>query len=142
MNVQNTIFDLNTMDEVTLIKPVPEFKPVTSTHDALARLGNDSARFLKVINDGLESEERDAVRDNSEIPWAVEDEEGNLVPFEGVPADKKAVNTLRLNLAKSVFGLTKEMSLEEKQKAKSDAMEFIRSTPKIVEGLKKTAISK
>lgn len=134
-----TLFDLDSMADVTLQKEVPDFEPVTTAQEAMHRLGNDTAKFLQVINDGLMGHLRDSVKDNNDIPWQVADDEGNLAVFAGTPADSKAVNGLVLNLAKSVFGYTKESTPDEKRAAKDSALEMIKATPKIVEGLKKNA---
>ena len=133
-----TLFDLDTMSDVTLFKSV-EFTPVTSTKEALERLQNNAEKFLKVINDGLESEAARAAKEDNSIPWMVENDEGESVAFEGTPADSKAVNGLVLNLAKSVFGYTKESSKDEKRTAKESALQMVKNTPAIVEGLKKNA---
>ena len=150
MNVQSTVFDLDTMEKVTLVKPVPTFVPVTSTADALARLGNDAARFLKVINEGLESEIKESIKADINIPWMVEEESEDgktveLTPFSGMPADETKVNGLILSFAKNMFGYQKKMDADaEKSRAaiaasKQQAIDMIRTTPAIVERLKLTA---
>lgn len=150
MNVQDSVFDLDTMERVTLVKPVPDHVAVTSVADALARLGNDAAKLLKVIDEGLAAEEKVAVKLNTSIPWMVEEESEDgkstvLVPFDGKPADEVKVNGLILSFAKSMFGYAKKMdndaekSRAAKAKAKADAIEMIRSTPAIVERLKTSA---
>jgi hypothetical protein len=138
LKVQRTVFDLDTMDEVTLQK-VGTFKPVETTQEALHRLANDAAKFLAVINRGLKSEEQQAMVDNSTIAWQIEDEEGKLSDFSGTPADSKAVNGLVLNLAKSVFGYSKDATVEVKRGAKESAINMIKSTEAIREGLKRNA---
>jgi hypothetical protein len=136
--IQKTLFDLDTMSEVTLFKEV-EFTPVTTTEEALKRLGHDAKKFLAVINDGLETETARAARSDSSIPWLSENDEGEKVAFAGTPADSKAVNGLVLNLAKSVFGYTKESEPEAKRAAKQSAIDMITSNEAIREGLKKNA---
>ena len=143
--VQDSVFDLDSMERVTLVKPVPEFVPVSSTNDALTRLGNDTARFLRVVNEGLESEEKANVKNDTSIPWQVEEEDGTLSPFEGTPANEIKVNGLILNLAKSCFNYVKNMSPDPakskamKSAAKAAAMDMIKNTPAIVERLKTSA---
>lgn len=136
--VQRSVFDLDTMTDVTLFKEVI-FTPATSTEDALARVGRDAKKFLAIINEGLESEARRSAVLDSSIPWLMEDDEGEKTPFAGTPADSKAVNGLVLNLAKSVFGYTKESSKDQKKASKEAAMAMITNTPAIREGLKKNA---
>ena len=129
-----TVIDLETFEDVTLVK-VGTFTPAVDAKEALHRLGNDSARLLEMINDGMRA---DAQRNlgNTSDPWQVEDEEGNLVVFAGTPADPAKVNALRLVLAKTVFGYSKDLPLEARQAAKDKAMTMIKTTDAIKNGLK------
>lgn len=142
IKTQRTLFDLDSMEEVTVQKIVP-FTNVTSTAQALEMLGNDANKFLAVINRGLRAEiGNNAVKDPS-IPWQVENEEtGDLTNFTGTLVDAKNVNTLVLNLAKQVFGYgDKNTPIEQRRKAKEDAKNFIKSSPVIREGFRKSALS-
>jgi hypothetical protein len=146
--IQKTIFDLDSMEEVLLVKPVPDFIPAENSHEVLARVGNDTAKMLKLLNDGLRLAERAAVAEGSE-PWHtfIADENGELTDdvngvFTGTIADTKAVNALKLTLAKTVFGFAKSMSKEEKSAAKESALEMIKTTPAIKAGLQKSAAIK
>lgn len=141
LKVQRTIFDLNTMEEVTLLKTV-EFKPVADAKEALERVGNDTAKFLAIVNRGLRSEVQQSAVDDSGIPWQVEDEDGKLSTFDGTPADQAGVNNLVLSLAKQVFGYTKDAPVEKKRAAKEAAINMIRSNDQIREGLKANASQK
>ena len=60
-------------------------------------------------------------------------------PFDGQVADSKKVGNLVLSLAKSVFGFTQNMTKEEKRQTKESAMDMVKSTPAIRNGLAKTA---
>lgn len=136
--LQSTVFNLDTMEDVLLFKEV-SFAPVTSTKEALERLGNDAAKFLAVINEGLESETRRAAKGDSSIPWLTEDEEGNRSEFVGTPADSKAVNSLVLTLAKTIFGYSKDADADKKRAAKQNAFEMIKTNDAIRAGLKQNA---
>lgn len=136
--IQKQLFDLSTMTNVTCFKEV-QFRPVSTTQEALERLGHDAKRLITVINEGLEGEAARTARADSTIPWMVENDEEEKVPFEGIPADQKAVNGLVLNLAKSVFGYKKESTPEEKSLAKQKALDMIKNTDAIREGLKENA---
>lgn len=143
--IQKTVFDLDTMEEVLLVKAVPDFKPAENSHEVLARVGNDSAKMLELLNNGLRLAEREAVADGKE-PWHTfgVNDEGEYTdevngPFTGTIADSKAVNALKLTLAKTVFGFVKSLSKEEKAMAKSNALEMIKNTPTIKAGLQKSA---
>lgn len=138
ITIQKTLFDLDTMSEVTLQKDV-EFTPAQSTEEALHRVGKDAKRFLAVINEGLEAETARQAKADPSIPWLQENDEGEKAAWTGTPADTKAVNGLVLNLAKSVFGYVKDATPETKRAAKDSAMEMVKNTPAIVEGLKKNA---
>lgn len=137
---QKSMFALETMDEVTLVKTT-EFAPVTTMKEFLDRLGNDTEKVLSVLNTGLQTETRKSLEGDDSIPWMQETDDGKLVPFAGKTADSKQVGTLQLTLAKTVFGYSKDAPVEEKRAAKESALQMIRDTPKILEGLQKTAAS-
>lgn len=136
LTVQRGVFDLATMNEITLVKK-PLFTDVESTAQALERLGGDTAKFLKVINDGLRAEVmRSAVVDSS-LPWMVEDDEGKLSEFVGKPADSKKVNALVLNFAKMDDRYAG--GGQGRKDCKTEAFEFVKTSPAIVEKLQKSA---
>lgn len=143
--ITKTVFDLDTMDEVTLVKIVPDFVPAENSAEVLARVGNDTAKLLEIMNDGLRSAERAAIETNSE-PWHTYkvDESGEPTDevngeFSGKMADTTKVNSLVLTLAKTVFGYSKSMSKDEKRAAKSSALDMIKSNDAIKTGLQKSA---
>lgn len=142
IRIQKTVFDLESFEDVTLVKEVP-FSPVAAIDEALARLGNDSAKLLAVVNDGLRSELRSTERDNSE-GYFLADEDGKPSgeTFAGIAADNAKVNAVVLAMAKSVFGLNPSMSKEQKRAAKDSAVNLVRTTPAIVEGLRVSAAAK
>jgi hypothetical protein len=132
---QKSLFDLDTMSTVTLVKPY-EFEPVSDVKSALARIDNDTAKLVAIINRGLQSFQDEAVKADSNIPWKVEDEEGNLTDFTGTPADDKAVNALVLNMAKASFGYLKATDSDAKRASKQAALDFIKSQPVLIAGMK------
>lgn len=138
LRVQDTVFNLDTFTEVTLVKEVP-FAPVSTVAEALAALGNDDNALLAVINKGLESNAR---KDAKSVPtgWHTFTEEGEVNgEFSGTPADIKKVNALVLTLAKTVFGYDNNAPLAEKKAAKESAKAMIQGNTQIREGLKKSA---
>ena len=138
LKVQRTVFDLDAFEEVLLVKEV-DFAPVSSTEEALSRLGNNAEKFLSIINEGLEAEARRIAGDLG-TDWRTFDEDGNVNGiFEGTVADSKSVNNLVLTLAKTTFGYSKDASKETKKAAKASAMALIASTDVIKEGLRKSA---
>jgi hypothetical protein len=132
--------DLSTFEEVTLVK-VGTFVPVTTLEEAKTRVGGDTDKFLSIINEGLEAEAGRAMKDNSTIPWQIEDEEGNLTPFSGMLADAKTVGGLVLNMAKSIFGYSKDSTPEARKAAKQAAKDLIRGNETMKAGLIKNAVS-
>lgn len=138
LRTQRSLFDLDSMSDVSLFKEI-EFQPVTTAEEALNRVGHDKAKFLAVINEGLQSHALEAARNDNSIPWMQENDEGEASAFAGTPADSKAVNGLVLNLAKSVFGYSKDATPDQKRAAKQSALDMVKATPAIVEGLKKNA---
>lgn len=137
--IQKSVIDLNTMEE-TLIGKTFTFTPVTSTTEALERVGGDAKKFLDLINEGLFAETRRAETSNL-AGYNKFDAEGDLtnVPFDGIIADAKVVNTLVLQLAKTVFGYKTESPIAERNAAKDAARDFIKGNPVIRENLKKSA---
>lgn len=141
IKTQSTLFDLDTMEEVLVVKTVP-FTDVTRTEEALERLGNNADRLIAVINRGLRSEIAQEIKRDSNIPWQIEDPEsetGALKDFTGTLVDAKTVNTLALNMAKSIFGYSKEQPIEKRREAKAAALNVIKNTEVIRENFKKQA---
>lgn len=137
LRIQRTVFDLDSKGDVTVIKDV-EFSPVASMQEALAKVNHDGAKMLAIVNAGL----RDYTREQAETdgtPWMQEDEEGNKSEFSGTLLSEEkskqlAVNAL--NMAKLLFGYTKEGEKAAKREAKAKAMDMLLSNPAVVEALK------
>ena len=133
-----SVFDLDSKSDVTLYKQVT-FTPVDNTKDALERVGNDAQAFLKIINDGLRSYTAEKAKSDESIPWQAKDEDGNLVPFTGSTISEEKSKQLAanvLNMAKMVFGYTKELSRDEKRVAKDKAQDMLLGNPAVVASLK------
>ena len=138
IKTQTSIFDLDTFDSV-LVGKETTFTPATSYAEALARLGGDESKLLETINSGLEDSARNELRTNPEIPWKTFDEEGNpSADFSGTAADEEKVNALRNQLARSIFNYSADMKPEEKKAAKAAAMDMIKNTQSIRDGLVKS----
>ena len=132
---QKSLFDLDSMSTVVLYKPY-EFHPVADVKSAQERIGHDTAKLIEIINRGLQSFEDDRIKADQSIPWMTEDEEGNLAEFQGTPADDKAVNGLVLNMAKASFGYLQAKGADAKRAAKQAALDFIKSQPVLIAGMK------
>jgi hypothetical protein len=141
LTVTSSVFDLDTMDEVSLIK-TKDFQPAQDAKEAHQRLGGDAEKFLAVINEGLASFEKKALKNSSE-PWNVQDEDGASTgkTFSGTPANSKSVNTLVLTLAKTISGYAKDANVEDKRASKESAIEMIRGNEAMKAGLKRSAVA-
>lgn len=141
--IQKTVFDLDSFEEVKLVKVPPKMAEVASIDEFLARVGNDSAKALKIINDGLEDAYRKEFAEDPNQPWhTFGDEDEVNGEFSGTIAEPKAVNSLVLTLAKTVFGFSKDMTKEQKKAAKASAVEMIKGNEAIKDGLRKSAAKK
>lgn len=142
--ITRTVLNLDDFENVLIVKSPPPMVEVTSIEELQERLGNDTAKLLKVINDGLEDAYRKAFEENEQEPWHEwddEKDEPNGV-FSGTIAEPKAVNSLVLTLAKTVFGFAKDMTKDQKKAAKASAMEMIKANDAIKQGLQKSAAKK
>lgn len=138
VRVQKSIFDLDSFQEVTIVK-TGSFTPVENTQEALARVQNDTAKFLELVNEGLRAEYQRDLREQAGDWHTLTDENEVNGVFAGTIADPKAVGALVLNLAKTVFGYSKDLDAAGKAKSKESAMTFIQGNDAIREGLKKSA---
>ena len=160
--IDKDIFDLDTKGDVRLRK-VGNFTPVANMQEFVERMGNDSAKILEIVNDGLEEFTRKSLVSDPNVPWYELTEEGELkldgegdsakpVPFAGTPLLEEKAKSFAasiLNLAKALFGypdakLPKGASKEDQEKnralkaeAKAKATDMILSNPAAVEALKK-----
>lgn len=141
--ITRTILNLDTFENVTIVKVPPPMVEVSSVEELLERVNHDSTKLLQILNDGLEDAYRKAFEENPNEPWHEFDEEGEVNGvFEGTQAEPKAVNSLVLTLAKTVFGFVKEMTKEQKKAAKAAATEMIKANEAIKDGLRKSAAKK
>ncbi len=140
LRVSKSVFDLDSRGEVDVVK-IGQFTPVATMHEFTARLGNDAAKILQVVNDGLEAYDREQLA-ASASPWMVEDEEGKTTEFSGTlltEEKSKQLSANVLNMAKMLFGYAKDMvgGKEAKREAKNKAAEMLLSNPAVIEALKK-----
>jgi hypothetical protein len=144
LEVSRNIFDLESKDYVQVVK-VGSFKPVADMGEFVSRLGNDSAKILEIVNDGLEEFEKKQLA-VSGAPWQVRDDSGALQPFTGTQISEEKAKQLGatvLNMAKMLFGYDEaakvadpEKRIAAKREAKDKALAMILSNPAAVEGLK------
>ena len=141
---------LDDFSDVKLYKDVPAIAPPATVKDALEYLGNDHAKLLKIIHSGLQADAVTTAREN-ESGWLKFDEDGKPTSesFSGSLVSGEILNPVVLNLSRinpvEVVrnGKTVEItwddaqSPEEKRAVKAATIDMIRTTPRIVEGLKK-----
>ena len=135
--------DLATFEDVRLYKAVPTVPPVQSVADALLRLGNDNARLLSIINEGLQSEAIEKAR-QSDDGWMLLDENGKETTeaYTGSLANSEDVNPVVLMFAKLMFGYDEAAAKKDadgKRAAKDKAREAIKGMPQVLDGLRAKA---
>ncbi len=142
--VTKSLTDLSTLDDIKLVKQ-GSIVPVADASEALARLNGDNAKLTAILNAGLVELAKSEMRANGENWHTFKlDADGDPTdeingPFEGQVGDSKKISALVTQLAKSVFGLEKGMKGEARATAKTAAMDMIKNTPAIKDGLAKTA---
>lgn len=140
IRVQRSVFDLDSRDDVTLVKS-GTFQPVSSMQDFVTRLGNDSEAILAIVNDGLEEYDRKRLAADESVKWQIEDEDsGELAEFTGTPISEEKSKQLAANvlqMAKMSFGFAKGAGREKNKAAKTAAREMLLSLPQVIETLKK-----
>ena len=143
---QITVFDLQSFDDVKLVRhfyadDLP--KMPTTVHEALALVGNDTAKLLDLIHQGLIDQAIEkAKQDLSTFYVAGEPDEDGKTPeptlYTGTPVSEekgKSINAMVLNFAKTAFGYRKDAGKEKKREAKEKAAQLIRDTPAILKSL-------
>jgi len=136
--VTTTVFDLDMFDDVKLTKQVA-IPPVPQTlEEALAAVGNDTEKLLRVIHEGLTADAVDTAKTTLE-GFSIVSEDGTPgAIYTGNYADEdkgKLINGGILALAK-IYGYDKSLSVEKKRALKAQAVEFMRSNPAMLESLK------
>lgn len=157
VRTQRQVFDLNTMQSVTLHKITP-FAPVVgplqeAIKEALARLGSDD-KVIYALNEGLIADLRRSAVNDVKIPWMEEVEEGKFEEYKGQPVTPEGqmlLNQLVLTLAKTMFQypadidekrLTREQVFEARKArttAKDKALQFIKEHKELLNGIRETA---
>lgn len=139
--VRRQAFNFDTFQKDKLAKQIPAPVPVESLQDALARFNNDEKALLRVINTGLdESVKADAW--SATDGWKVADKNMPTEKvYEGAIVSPGGVLTMVRTLAMTIFGMTPEMTKEEKKAKRQKALDFIKGNDGIREGLKNQAMA-
>lgn len=140
---QQTITDLQSFEQITVAKPV-EFTPVTTAAEALARLSGNHEMFIGLLNAGLAAQTRNESK-NDPNGWYIVPEGSQSATldydkaesFKGVLGDKELFNAGILNMAKSFFGYSKELSAEDKAKTKQQAIDMVKGNVVLLAGVQK-----
>ncbi len=141
--VQLTVFDLAKFDDVTLVKTVTLPGKPETLKAALEASGNDEAKLLELIHEGLKAEAKETARADMSGFMTIPEEEGEeSVPYTGAYADEakgKLINAGILALAK-MNGYTKSLDPKKKSELKDNAKAFLRANPAMLGGLVPSAV--
>lgn len=139
--VRRQAFNFETFQKDKLAKTIKLPAPVNSLQEALARFGNNESALLKVVNVGLD-ENTKAEAWSSKTDWTLS--EKNLptqTKFAGDIIQPGGVMQTVRTLAMTIFGMTPEMTKDEKKARRQKALEFIKANSEIREGLKNQALA-
>ncbi len=129
-----------TFEDVTLYKDIPVVSPVTSLDDAMARLGNDTAKLFAIITEGIQSEAKESARKATD-GWLTfdENEKPTSEVFTGNLLASEVVNPIVLQFAKLMFDFPegKGSDPDKKRASKQAARDYIKNDAKLMEGLRK-----
>lgn len=136
--VTTTVFDLTAFDDVKLTKTITLPTQPTTLDEALAAVGNDKAKLLNVIHEGLIAEAKENARTNMTGFHVVNDEgEADPAEYAGKYADEakgKLINNVILSFAK-MNGFSKDLPKEKKRELKEQATAFLRNNPAAIAGI-------
>lgn len=107
------------------------FSPVSSASEAEGRIGGDSAKFLKILNLGLEALEMESARE-SETGWFDLDDTGKLGEKEVSPksaGDPTAIKKLINMFATTSTPNWSNLSGEQKAKARAEVKKMLTESP-------------
>jgi hypothetical protein len=133
--------DLDSFDQVSLYKDVPEVPAVVSMQDALARVGNNEKSLFAIIQAGLQEEARKKA-EAEESGWLKFDEDGEKTDevYKGTLVFGEIINPLVLRTAKDFFNWptkSSATSADEKKAAKAGALSMIRESPRFMDMIKR-----
>lgn len=140
---QRTFFNLDTFENVLLVKSFDlPVKPAT-VQEALELVENNEAALLDLIHSGLCANVRSAAYENT-VGWYNCDENKEATePFTGTLASdevSKLIDLAVISNAKLMSGGEfKSLDPAVKKTLKDDARAFIKSNPKIVDSIKRQA---
>lgn len=138
VRVQQKVFDVDTRDDVVIYK-TGELEPVDSQAAFAARLSNDSAIMLKVMNEGLRAYFMEQLKADPNVSWLIENEDGTSAPFTGTTLTEQQSKFLAgtvLNLAKMEPGDWKSKPADVKKKLKDAALDSVLAIPGFIDKLK------
>lgn len=141
-----TVFDLETFDDVRLAKQYEVPAKPANVAAALAHLGNNEQALLDIIHRGLIAQAGDAAYNTMDGFRVIGD--GNAVKpetwgelYTGKYADEETgakIDAAILSLAK-LNGYEKSLPKAQKDALKAEAVEFLRSNPKMLANLAGTS---
>lgn len=141
-STSRTVFDLETFDDVKLAKQYAVPAKPSNVQEALAQLGNNEQALLDIIHRGLIAQAGDAAYNTMDGFRVIGD--GNFIKpetwgelYTGKYADEDTgakIDAAILSLAK-LNGYEKSLPKAQKDALKNEAVEFLRSNPKMLANL-------
>lgn len=133
-----TVFDLTAFDDVKLFLAVPLPPKPTTLEEALAAVGNDTAKLLEVIHEGLSADAIDRAKSNPHSFYIVDDDgKPTSTLYTGKFADEdkgKLIGNAILAIAK-MNGYEKSLPREVKASLKEKATQFLRDNPAMLSSI-------
>lgn len=140
--VRRQAFNFDTFAKDKLAKVIMAPAPVSSLQEALQRANGDEKALLKIINVGLDENVKNEASTSAD-GWMKADASNNPTSesFTGAIVSPGGVMQTARVLAMTIFGMTPEMSKDEKKAKRQQAMEFIKANDAIREKLKTASLA-
>lgn len=130
------------LDDVLILKEFT-FTPVSDPSEASARIGNDPAKFLKVLNAGLRSLERETLSESNE-GWFAAGEDGKITAsaVSGESAgDPTAIAAIINNFAKVSTPNWASLNAAQKNEKRDLVRKLLKENKPMLDMLKASASS-
>lgn len=139
--VRRQVFSFETFGKVSLAKNYVVPQGFKTLQDALAGVGNDESKLVALINAGVLEQAADTAKASNEGWTIAENNAPSTKEYTGEFISAKNVLATARTLAMTIFGMTPEMTKDEKKAKRQQALEVIKNTPALRDGLKNQAIA-
>ena len=139
---KRSFFDFESFDTVVAGKEydAPSLPPGATMEQILSVVGNDAAKLAALVEVGLQAQANDAAYGSLEGWFALDENKAiTAVPYVPSGADASDVNDMKRTLARTIFGYSVDDSKEVKDAKMQSALEMIKNTPAIRDGLRNRA---